>query len=193
MCDDPIPVVAGRKGLMSKLLPGEPAPELSVETVAGERFILSERTPPRFTMVVIYRGLHCPVCKTYLSELSGKLDQFAESGTEVIAISGDVANRAAEAHSEWDLGDLEVGFGFDTSAMADWGLFVSSAIKEEEADRFAEPGLFLIDPDGKLFYAAVNSMPFGRPHFDEMLDALGFIEKNDYPPRGVVDVAAAGA
>lgn len=54
----------------------------------------------------------------------------------------------------------------------------------EEPPRFAEPGIFLIRPDGSVYFAAVQTMPFARPHFSEILSALDFILKNDYPARG---------
>jgi hypothetical protein len=54
----------------------------------------------------------------------------------------------------------------------------------EEPKQFNEPGLFLIRPDGTLYMAAVQSMPFARPQFEEVLKALDFIKARDYPPRG---------
>lgn len=174
-------------------IPGAPAPELSIETVGGERWSLTEQSPERFTMVVFYRGLHCPVCRGYTKELAAKLGDFAERGTEVIAVSGDDAERAARTHEEWDLGELELGHGLDSTAMDAWGLYVSSAIKDEEPERFSEPALFLIDASGAVFYAAINSMPFGRPGIGAMLDAIDFVIEQDYPPRGVVEGSAAAA
>src|SRR5438270_445963 len=53
--------------------PGEPAPDLGVELVAGGRFTLADRAPECFTMVVFFRGLHCPVCHAQLRELDRRL------------------------------------------------------------------------------------------------------------------------
>ncbi|MEZ5581225.1 MAG: hypothetical protein R3F40_18540 [Candidatus Competibacteraceae bacterium] len=33
----------------------------------------------------------------------------------------------------------------------------------------------------------MNTMPFARPHFKDVLMALDFIVKNDYPARGEAD------
>ena len=46
------------------------------------------------------------------------------------------------------------------------------------------PGLFLVRPDGTLYYGAVQTMPFARPHFDELIGALDFAIAKDYPARG---------
>jgi len=35
-----------------------------------------------------------------------------------------------------------------------------------------------------VYYASVQTMPFVRPHFREMVAALDFVIANDYPARG---------
>ncbi|MEZ5584244.1 MAG: hypothetical protein R3F37_17190 [Candidatus Competibacteraceae bacterium] len=52
--------------------------------------------------------------------------------------------------------------------------------------------MFLIRPDGTLYAASVNTMPFARPHFKDVLIALGFIIKNDYPARVKPELVIAG-
>ncbi len=169
---------------MSVPKPQTRAPELEVDTLGNGGWKLSDRKPDRFTMIVFYRGVHCPVCTTYIGELQDKLDDFTSRGVDVIAVSGDTRERAERSKSEWGLDSLTVGYDVSTDVMRDWGLFVSSGIKDEEPDEFGEPGLFLIKPDGSVFFDAINSMPFGRPKLDDMLDAVDFVTENDYPARG---------
>ncbi len=164
--------------------PTQPVPELDVATLDGERFRLSERSPSAFTMIVFYRGLHCPICKPYLRELDRKLEEFDSRGVDVIAVSTDARERAARSREEWELGPLPIGYGLEIAGAREWGLFISRGIKEPEPAEFAEPGLFLVRPDGTLYAASVQSMPFARPHFSDVLAAIDFIIKNDYPPRG---------
>lgn len=76
------------------ILPRKPFPKLEMETLSGERFALDRRTPERFTMLVAYRGYHCPICRGYLRDLDRKLDEFAKRGVEVIAFSTDDQERA---------------------------------------------------------------------------------------------------
>ena len=64
---------------MNKLLPRQPVPMLSVNTVSGRRWTLADQAPERFTMVVFYRGLHCPVCRTYISELDKLLEDIVQN------------------------------------------------------------------------------------------------------------------
>jgi hypothetical protein len=84
----------------------------------------------------------------------------------------------------WKLETLTVGFGQDTESMRAWGRYVSAGIKEPEPAELGEPGLFLIRPDGTVYYMGINSMPVGRPALGEMLKSIDFIAARDYPPRG---------
>jgi len=176
-----------------KVTPGQEAPELSVETIGGQRWTLSERDPERFTMVVFYRGLHCPVCRKYIGELDGLVGDFAERGVDVIAVSGDDEDQAEQSREGWELENVEIGFGLSEEEMAAWDLFVSSGLLDDEPERFGEPGLFLVDAENVVYYAAVNSMPFGRPSLTEMLDAVDFVIEKDFPARGTVELASSAS
>jgi hypothetical protein len=68
--------------------------------------------------------------------------------------------------------------------MREWGLFVSRGINADEAAVFNEPALFLISPDGSVYYESILSMPVGRPRLDDLLGGIGYWTANDYPPRG---------
>ncbi len=164
--------------------PRTPAPELEVTAVGGESWKLSAQTPRTFTMVVFYRGLHCPLCKGYLRDLDRKMGDFGSRGVEVIAVSTDGRERAERAAADWGLQNLKVGYGQSLDSARQWGLFISGGIREGEPERFAEPGLFLVKPDGSIYYEAVNSAPYGRPSFGDLLSAVDFVVKNNYPARG---------
>ena len=167
--------------------PGNRAPELKVKTVSDELWNLKKRNPEKFLMIVFYRGYHCPICKKYLKELSALAKQFFKNGVlDIIAISGDSEERAYKAKDEWELSNVEVGYDQSLDSMREWGLFISESIKEAEPKYFGEPGLFIIDKDKNIFYSAINSMPFGRPQLKDMLDAIQFVNENDYPARGTV-------
>jgi hypothetical protein len=56
----------------------------------------------------------------------------------------------------------------------------------EEPALFAEPALFLIRADRTLYFASVQTMPFARPRFADVLSALDFVIANNYPARGEV-------
>jgi hypothetical protein len=104
--------------------------------------------------------------------------------SSVVAVSGDDRERAAAAVEGWDLSDLPVAYGQTVDSMREWGLFVSKGLNEGEPALFGEPGLFLIRADGTLYASVVNSMPFGRPHLDEIVGAIRWVTDNAYPARG---------
>ncbi len=56
---------------------------------------------------------------------------------------------------------------------------------------FIEPALYLIRPDGTLYFGTVQTMPFARPSFAEILAAVGKVVETGYPARGEV-VSVAG-
>jgi len=164
--------------------PRERVPALSIKTVDGPDWTLRERGPEHFSMLVAYRGLHCPVCKTYLRELERQLPEFESRGVDVLALSSDDATRAEQTKRDWGLERLPLGYGLPIEQARAWGLFVSQGIKEGEPAEFNEPGLFLVKPDGSLYWSSVSSMPFARPQFTEVLGAIDFVVQNDYPARG---------
>lgn len=169
---------------MTRLMPGKPVPALEVPTVEGASWGLGEKRPQHFTMIVVYRGLHCPICRTYLQELNRKVGDFAARGIEVVAVSSDGRERAEKARQDWGLSNLVIAYGLGLPKAREWGLYVSKAIKEGEPAEFTEPGLFLVRPDGTLYAASVNTMPFARPSFDDVLKAVDFVVKSNYPARG---------
>ncbi|MEC7524138.1 MAG: redoxin domain-containing protein [Myxococcota bacterium] len=170
----------------TKPMPDSPAPKLELELTEGTTWKLDAATPESFTMIIMYRGKHCPVCKKYLKKAQDLADRYASLGVDIVAVSMDDAQRAKDAAKEWGIDAFPVAYGMSEATALEWGLYLSDSIKDEEPRRFSEPGLFLVRPDGTLHYAAINSMPFGRPDLEDMADAIEFVQKKDYPARGRV-------
>ena len=171
------------------VMPRQKTPALSVETLAQGSFDLAAAQPERGTLVCFYRGLHCPICAGYLTELEKQTPAFAERGVETIAISSDTQERAQQMADKIGADKLRFGYGLPLSVARDWGLFISTSrgltsIGIEEPALFSEPGVFLVQPDGALYFSSVQTMPFVRPNFAEMVKALDFVIANDYPARG---------
>ena len=160
------------------------APALEIALTAGPVWKLGDQSPEQFTQIIVYRGLHCPVCKSYLGTSRKLYEQFLEKGVETIHVSMDSKDRAAEAHSDWGLDPVPMGYGLTEQQAADWGLYVSDPIQDSEKAPFAEPGVFWVRPDGRLYLAAVSNSPFARPDLEELLGKVDFIKDKDYPARG---------
>lgn len=171
------------------LMPRQPVPALEVPTVDHRNFRLSDDAAPGFTMLVFYRGLHCPICVKYLLELVRLQPEFDKRGVKVIALSSDTRDRAQTMADQLNAPDLRMGYELPLAKAREWGLYISTSrgatsIGIEEPALFSEPGLFVVRPDGTLYYGAVQTMPFARPHFDELLSALDFALAKNYPARG---------
>lgn len=170
-------------------LPRQPVPDLTVPTISGAVWSIEAAQPNRFSLIVFYRGLHCPICATYVAELDKLVPDLAARGVETIAISSDTEARAREAQAKWRLTQVTVGHSLSISTARTWGLYISTprgktSTGVEEPRLFNEPGIFLVRPDRTLYWASVQSMPFARPHFREVLTALDFVIAKDYPARG---------
>lgn len=175
------------------LLPRRFTPHLAVETLDNGSWTLTEQRPERFTLLVFYRGLHCPICRTYITELDQQFSQFTQRGVGVLAISCDSKKSAITSKENWGLRNVPIGYGLDLKIAREWGLYISASkgttsIGIEEPLHFSEPGLFLVRPDRTLYWSAVQTMPFARPHMKEILAGLDFVIKFNYPARGDVEL-----
>ena len=164
--------------------PGASAPSLALPLAGGGTFRLADAAPRLFTMLVFNRGLHCPMCRAQLSELSRRFDELAEKGIDVVSISGESEQRANQIRDEWKIDNVPLAYGLSEAQMREWGLFVSRGIDADEPPVFNEPALFLISPDGSVYYESILSMPVGRPRLDDLLGGIEYWTANDYPPRG---------
>ena len=171
------------------LIPRQPVPHLQLQTLDHGAYDLITDAPERFSLVVFYRGLHCPICAKYLLELGRLQADFEKRGVKVVAVSSDTAERAREMATKVNAPTLRFAYGLSWNHARQWGLYISTSrgttsIGIEEPALFAEPGVFIVRPDASLYYGAVQTMPFARPHFDELLGAIDFAISKDYPARG---------
>ena len=171
------------------LIPRYPVPDLSVELAGGGAWRLFDQRPRNFSLLVFYRGRHCPQCQRQFVDLNRKMDDFIRHGVEAIAISTDTPERAEDAKAAWGLDRVPIGHSLPLGEARRWGLFMSTSRGKtstgfDEPPVFAEPGLLLVRPDLTLYASIVQTMPFVRMHFTELLAALESINEKDYPARG---------
>ncbi len=163
--------------------PGQKIPEFKISLINGTSWKLDAQSPENFTMIVCYRGFFCSVCKSYLEDLQTKVEAFTKLGVNILAISADSKEKADQSYEEWKIKDLPIGYNFPVEEARSWGLFISEGKGEEPAE-FSEPALLLIRPDQTLFYYSLQSMPFGRPDFEDILGGIKYSLKKDYPVHG---------
>jgi peroxiredoxin len=170
-------------------MPRQPVPALDVSATDGSRYILGAQPADTFDLIVFYRGLHCPICTKYLLELERLAPEFQRRGVKMIAISSDDEERGKKMAEKVSATLVKFGYGLPLQVARQCGLYISAgrgatSIGIEEPALFSEPGVFLVRPDGTLYYGSSQTMPFARPQFQDLLGAIDFSIAKDYPARG---------
>ena len=171
------------------LTPRQPVPALNIPLVGGGRYVLGATPDPTFDLVVFYRGLHCPICAKYLMELERLMPEFQKRDVQVVAVSSDNAERGQAMADKIKAEHLRMGYELSLQSARQWGLYISdsrgqTSIGIEEPELLSEPGVFIVRPDGTLYYGSTQTMPFARPQFQDLLGAIDFAVAKDYPARG---------
>jgi peroxiredoxin len=169
----------------SKPVVGAPMPAISVPQLGGGTMNIGGATDT-WTLFIVYRGRHCGRCKNYLNGLEAMKADWEKSGFTVKIVSADTEERAAADIAEYKW-SMDVGYGLSTEQMVTLGLYITDPANNGDAvARFAEPGIFCIDPDGNIVVAAISNAPSARPDLAQLLDGMQFTIANNLPFRGTV-------
>ena len=183
--------------MTSRVQTNAQAPALNLSTLSGKTFNLSNEKPDSFTIVVFYRGLHCPICINYLQEIEENFETMTHAGINLVAVSMDPKEKAQatvdKVATNMDLPDssqfkTRIAYGLTESDARTWGLYLSSKIEgSSEPDVFSEPGLFVMRPDNTVFMAQVQSAPLARPNIAQLVGGLSYAKEHKYPARGTYE------
>ena len=168
----------------AKLAAGSHFPAMSWPTANGGALDIA--ATPGWRMLAVYRGKHCPLCKKYFATLDGLLDGFKAAGVTVAAVSADPKEKADAdvAEFKWR---FPVGYGLTPEQMRQLGLYISEPRSAQETDRpFAEPGLYVVNPEGKVQIVEISNAPFARPDLAGILNGIKIIQERNYPVRGTM-------
>ncbi len=166
----------------TRISAGSPFPKMTWSLVGGGDLTLASGTGWR--LLIIYRGKHCPLCKKYLGTLNDQLQAFEAANIQVATVSADPREKAqTEAKEEnWH---FPVAYDMNLDQMRELGLYISDPRSPQETDRpFAEPAVFVINPDGNIQVVDISNAPFSRPDLASLLSGLKFIQEKQYPVRG---------
>jgi hypothetical protein len=148
--------------------PRESAPDLTVPLLRGGTNHLTDQRPRTFTMVVFFRGLHCPVCRAQLTELNRRLGELEQAGIDVmpsaarpVSARPSLPRTAGSSVARWPTGSPK--------PRCEPGGCSSPAQSTTSSPRSQRAGLFLIAPDHTVYYESILSMPVGRPRLDDLL------------------------
>ena len=166
----------------SKPQAGSEFPALSMPKVGGGELTLGGRG--RWQAIVIYRGKHCPLCRKYLKTLDTLLGEFQQADIGVVAASADPREKAESQAAEegWR---FPVGYDLTLEQMRTLGLYLSDPRSPQETDRpFAEPGLFVLNADGRVQVVDISNAPYARPDLAALLSGIKNTREKNNPIRG---------
>ncbi|WP_417270164.1 peroxiredoxin family protein [Celeribacter sp.] len=137
-----------------------------------------------WSLIVVYRGKHCSRCKKYLNILNDMRQKWHDAGFDIAVVSADTQEKAQADRDELGWG-FDIGYNLTEEQMARLGVYVSDPLTPTETDRrFAEPGVFVLRPDGSILLISISNGPSARPDLEELLDGMIFTVENNRPPRG---------
>lgn len=162
---------------------GKKIEPLSFPPVDGSKQVTIGGERERWTLLIVYRGRHCPRCKRYLNKLNSALPSWTDI-MDVVVVSADTQEKAMADREEFGW-TFDLCYGMTEIQMRALGLYVSEPLSEAETTGlFAEPGTFAIRPDGSLMLVDISNGPAARPDLEELLDGMKFNIENDRPVRG---------
>lgn len=163
---------------------GKPAPDFDMASTADlERLTSRARLSDyrgKWLVLFFYPLDFTFVCPTEINALSDRYEEFLELGADVLGVSTD----SVYSHRAWintprernGIAGLKYPLASDITKQVsrDYGVLI-----EEEG--VALRGLFIIDPEGILQYAVINSLNIGRS-VDETLRVLEALQTGGLCP-----------
>lgn len=166
----------------NKMTAGEKFPALIWKSVSGNQ--VAPAAGSGWRLLVVYRGRHCPLCKNYLNLLNEMVDEFRAANVAVMTVSADTREKAEMDVVEFGW-KFPVGYDLSPDEMRQLGVYISNPRSPQETDRpFAEPALFVINPDGDAQIIDISNAPFARPDLKLLLKGLNLVMSRNYPIRG---------
>lgn len=172
---------------MTKMSAGDTFPSITVAKLGGGELTLGKAEGEcDWSLIVVYRGKHCPICTNYLKTLNGLTKELKALKVSVAVVSAD-SKEQAEMQMELVSPEYPVGYGLSIEQMQALGLYISEPRSEKETDHiFAEPGLFVVNEKGNAHLVDISNAPFLRPDLSMIVGGITFIRnpENNYPIRG---------
>jgi len=162
----------------SKLMPGTHFPNIVLPVVGCEPQVIGKtQKVDAWKLVILYRSAFCPLGTTYLKQVQSFYEEILAGGTEVIAVSTDLKEKA-ELYAEENSFSFPIAYDLSEEHMKSLGLYVSEPRSASEGDRpFSEPGLFIITPEGMVQVVEISNAPFARSDLTVIKQSLEYIKQ----------------
>jgi len=144
------------------LSPGQPAPDFTLIADDGRPWTLSAHRGRR-VLLVFYPGDNTPVCTAQLCDYRDGIEAFEGLGVEVVGISTD----SIESHRKF-----KEKHGLPFTLLTDRGGQVARAYGAWGLLGMKR-AVFLVERDGLIAYAKVESVALFRRTREELIEAIG--------------------
>jgi peroxiredoxin len=148
------------------------APEFELADAQGYKVSLSKFRGRLNVLLVFNRGLACPFCRRYLTQMRWDAPAFESRRTVILAVSPD---RADQVRAYWETEDLPFpGFAdSDHQVASEYG---------QKVDLFGKgrlPSIVLVDRQGRIRYRYDGSSAPDLPSNETLLSELDKINRED--------------
>ena len=140
---------------------GDAAPDFELEDDAGKRYSLAAQRGKR-QLLVFYPGDDTPVCTAQLCDYRDGVEEFEGLGIEVVGISSDDAASHKRFRAKHDL-PFRLLVDADGAVAKRYGAHGMMGTRR---------AVFLVDEQGKLAYAKVESLALFRRTREELIGAF---------------------
>jgi thioredoxin-dependent peroxiredoxin len=144
---------------MSRLQPGDPAPDFTLPTDTGESVTLSELRG-RKVVVYFYPAAMTPGCTTQACDFSDSLESLRAQGYEVLGISPDPVEKLRRFREKEGLG-ITLLSDPDRSALVAYGAFGEKKLYGKVVEGVLR-STFVVDEEGRVELAQYNVKATGH-------------------------------
>ena len=143
---------------------GERAPDFTLGSTSGQQVTLSSFRGKQPVLLAFFPLAFTSTCTAELCAFRDDWDQFAGKGVAVLPISVDSVPTLREFKAKYDM-KTELLSDFKREASRSWGVLLEDKF-------FSTRAYFLVDRDGVVRWAHVESNPGQRRENAEILDEI---------------------
>jgi len=160
---------------MPVLNPGDPFPQLTIQTADEEPLTIPDALAGGFAVVLFYRGSWCPYCNAQLRAFERASQALADAGIRVVALSVDDKETTAALVARHHL-TFPVGYGADAAAVA----ALTGAFVNPDPVYLQSTG-FVLDPAGNVVVSVYSSGAIGRLVPEDVVGLVRYLREHSAP------------
>ena len=145
--------------MTDRLQPGDQAPDFTLPSDTGDSVTLSKLRGQR-VIVYFYPAAMTPGCTKQACDFSDSIDRLKSEGYTVLGISPDKPEKLAKFR-EHDGLTITLLSDVDKGVLTAWGAFGEKKLYGKIVEGVIR-STFVVDPDGKIEYAAYNVKATGH-------------------------------